>query len=209
MGNIQPQVNYLDRGKANDSECDFITLDLTDSPYLGVAYDDGELNGCDDDIAIFYFLNPPTGTPDLRWQWNEEPDFDWGGLWAYACYKGVDLDDPIRDRGYDLRDDTYAETPELAALPGDMIFSVFGHFINVDPAWTGATEVADMGEYDEMFAEAAESAPTGNQTVRAENALARFEIIASVVLKSAPILRRRRRRWKRYLCSVMKSFFRR
>lgn len=99
--------------------------------------------------AMFYLVNPATGSQTLAWDWVGTTTPDVGVQIYYSFYKGVNKASPIRDsQGIQQTGSTSVSRTVANTQPGDMICA-YSHMEQNNPNyptgidWTNATEVTE------------------------------------------------------------------
>jgi hypothetical protein len=138
--------------------------------------------------ALFYLVNPPTGSQNLDWDWlgDSSNAASHGVRFVYAFYKDVDTASPIRSFSGVQQASNPHETGTLTALPGDLIVASVAAWTEGNEltfTWTNATEVSEFAAYELTDGAWAEASPTAAQTVSADGSLSLDGGIAAIVLK--------------------------
>lgn len=139
--------------------------------------------------AIFYLVNPSTGSRNLAWDWAGAGTCSSGCHIMYTFYKGINASDPIRSSGGNAALGTFAVTNSMLAQYGDL--AVAAGYSNdgtagKDITWTNATEVID-DIYNNSGGAYAESSPSANLSILTnfiEN-LGDKTALSSIVIKPA------------------------
>lgn len=135
---------------------------VTMSQITGTDGDTGKWMG-----AIFYLVNPATGSQTLAWDWAGTGTGDQANIFVMAYYKGVDTADLVRDTfGGQFGNNPYA-SDTLTAASGDLIIACASGFFDgaESHSWTGATTVASFNPNAYANLVFAEASPTGDQSV--------------------------------------------
>lgn len=118
--------------------------------------------------AIFYLINPSTGSQTLAWDWAGSNAPSSGVHIHYAFYKDIDTSSLIRDTGGQQTATGTATTGSMTAQTGDMAIAIAHGYDSSLPSfnWTNATETDD-DQYNFSASSYAEATPSGNITITA------------------------------------------
>jgi hypothetical protein len=127
----------------------------------------------DNFVAIYYLVNPPTGTQTLAWDFDGSSTFLDGGHLHYATYKGINTKCPFRHADGDgtfseIASNSYLILPSLYCLSGDAIFvAAYAYDANLPTGvtWTNATTL-EGDSYNNSYGVTAEGFPSGSVQVQ-------------------------------------------
>jgi hypothetical protein len=117
--------------------------------------------------AIFYWVNPATGSRTLAWNWAGSGVATTGVHIFYAFYKGVDTTNPIKSSGGGHNHTTTVNTGAMTAATGDLAIAVAYANSTTGPAsvsWTNAIQAAGS-LYNMDYGAFAENSPSANITI--------------------------------------------
>jgi hypothetical protein len=120
--------------------------------------------------AMFYLVNPPTGTQTLAWDWLGSTNPTDGVVLVHGYYKGNATVSMARDTDGVQGAATSYSTKSLTATTGDLIIA-WGHLFKTTSltySWTNATKVADFQtttSFQNAGGSWAEGSPSGNTSV--------------------------------------------
>jgi hypothetical protein len=116
---------------------------------VGNQQDDDTPVSTTDYAVIFYFVNPPTGSQTLAYNWGSSYTIADGGHIVTAFYKGVDTSNPIRSSGGEQSQAASPDSATTGSLTGQSGDMFVGMAYSDDEnntgstTWTNATELTD------------------------------------------------------------------
>lgn len=151
----------------------------------GASRDDGSgLMG-----ALWWMLNPPSGSQELHWDFGGTANADTGVPALLVCYTGSHASSPIGAVGVAEAAATPGTVSGLGNASGDLVVGFSGFFSSGAPtsSWTAPlTQVTAQTEKFDSWASYAEAAGTGSPiTVEGAWASGDDGIVSGVVIKQA------------------------
>ena len=156
-----------------------LTLAISGETHTALAYKS----------ALFYRVNPPTGTQAVAWNWLGTGALGYGCVFTYAFYTGVNTTTPIgatfTNHVTDGTPPTTIATGTMTAANGDMMV---GYGVTDDAhtlTWTSATEAlqTQFNLNEQAFAE---QAMTGNGSASLGSSSG-FVTLAVAIIQQAAI----------------------
>jgi len=137
--------------------------------------------------SLFYKVLPATGTQTVAFDWAGTTAPEFGVIFVYAFYKGIDTASTIRSSNGAQQATNPHATSTLTAQSGDLIVAWMAQFTASESTvtWTGATEVQAVTAISQTDGSWAEASPTGNQTVSASGSDNQDGGVGAIVLKPA------------------------